>query len=441
MKILIEKQNKLAAVSAEVEKLLAADSVSAEDFTKIKELTAEIKGLTEEIEVIKSAEQARAAVAVAANAPVAPVAQAAVAAAPAEKLSTSAKVGVMAASLVRSYKERGNKSPESVFDVMEKNGFGAVAGEFSGAMKRALNSGSATAGGILVPESMSTEIIDILQPRTTFLQNNPRPISLATGSYRMPAAASSATASWRGEGKAIQVSEPTFRDINMSAKYLDAMVPMTDQLLRYSISGLSSWVNNDVSREMSKKLDLAAYYGAGTEYTPRGITQISGIFRQSQTGGTAPTIAQIESDLSALELSMMNANVSVERAVWIMNPISFKYLQNLRDGNGNRYFKELHDAVPLLNSKRVFVTTQIPATFGTGTDESEIILANFEHILFGQGQGLSFDVSTDASYVKDGQTISAFQNGLTLIKASMDADIDVEYVEAVAVLDGVRWGR
>jgi HK97 family phage major capsid protein len=433
-------QARLKAVGEELTALLAKDAFSDEDLVKVRELTSESKSLNTNIETLLEAEQVRAAAAQPAQAPVG--ASAAVPAQPTEKLSTSAKVGLMAASLVRSYKERGNKSPEAVFDTMEKAGFGAVASEFAaGARQRALNSGAASAGGILVPESMATDIIDILQPRTTFLQNNPRPISLAGGSYKMPAAMASATANWRGEGKAIKVSEPTFRDINMSPKFLDAMVPMTDQLLRYSISGLASWVNNDVSREMAKKLDLAAYYGTGTEYMPRGITNIGGIFTHAQTGGTSPTIAQVEDDLSALELSMMNANVEVERAVWIMSPTAFKYLQNLRDGNGNRYYPELQNAAPMLNNKRVYHTTQVPANFGASTDETQIILANFDHILFGQGQGIVFDVSNEATYVKDGQVVSAFQNGLTLIKASMDADIDVEYVEAVALLDNIRWGR
>ena len=39
-----------------------------------------------------------------------------------------------------------------------------------------------------------------------------------------------------------------------------------------------------------------------------------------------------------------------------------------------------------------------------------------------------------------GTAVSAFQNDLTYIKASVEADFDMRYLEAVSKITGVRWG-
>lgn len=430
---------RLKAVGEEITALLAKD-LTDDDLVTVKNLTTESKDLTSKIEALEEAEQVRAAAALPAGAP---AGQASVHAAPAQKLSTAEKVGLVVAGLAKSYLEDGVRSPKGAFKCLEEAGYGFVAKEFSdhNIRQRALNSGSAASGGVLVPESMASEIIDILRPTTTFLRAGPRRVPLIGGNYKVPAAASGATAAWRGEGKPAQVVQPTFKDISMSSKFLDTMVPLTNQLIRFSLPDVRAWVEMDMANAMGNELDLAAYYGTGTVNSPKGITKIDGVTRVAQTGGVAPTVAQIEADASALELSMMSKNLPMLGASWIMNPIDFLYLQNLRDGNGNRYYPELQNAMPMWRNKPVYVTTQIPATLGGTTDESELLLVAFGHVMYGEGTTISFSVSQEASYIQNGTTVSAFQNDLTLIKASAEADVDIRYLESVAVLTGVRWGR
>lgn len=433
-------QARLKAVGEELTALLAKDAITDEELNKVRELTAESKELTSKIDTLLAAEQVRAAHAQPATAP---IVGATTFAEPAKKLSTAEKVGLVVAGIAKAYVEEGVKSPKAAFKALDEAGFGSVAKEFSdhNAKQRALNSGSAAAGGVLVPETMTSEIIDILRPTTTFLEAGPRRVPLINGSYKMPAAASGATAAWRGEGRPATVVQPTFRDISMSSKFLDTMVPLTNELIRFSLPDVRSWVETDMALAMGIEIDRSGYYGAGTASSPRGITLIDGIFRRPQTGGTAPTVAQIEADASAAELSMMRANLPMLNPAWVMNPLDFVYLQNLRDGNGNRYYPELQNATPTWRNKRVFVTTQVPTNLGAQTDNSEILLVAFGHVLFGEGTSISFSVSQEASFVQNGQTISAFQNNLTLIKASAEADFEVRYVEAVSVITGVRWGR
>lgn len=435
-------QARLKELTGELDALLTKDTVPEADqgahFDAIEAKAAEMETLEKQIETLQKAEAIKAKAAKPAEAPLVEERNA-----PAQvlkDLTTVEKVGVMVFSMAKTYREEGNRGAKATFKAMEDAGYGAVAREFAGAQQRALNSGSAAAGGILVPEEMSSEIIDILRPRTTFLQGNPRRVSLASGSYKLPAAATGATATWRGEGKPIQVSQPTFKDINLTAKFLDAMVPLTNQLLRWSLADVRSWVERDMALEMGTKLDYAAYFGSGGAHTPTGITKVEGITRFSGANGTAPSVVDIEASARTAELSMEGRNLPMTNAVWVMAPRVRKFLGDLRDGNGNRYYPELHSAAPVWRGYPVYSTTQVPVNGGGTTDESEILLVNFDDVFFGEGAGLSFGVSTEATYVNNGQTVSAFQNDLTIIKASLEADVDLRYLEAVAVIDGVRWG-
>lgn len=415
------------------------DQLTAEDITAIETKTAEIEGVEKQIDVLEKAEAARARSARPANDPVGTETAPAV---PAVKLSASEKIGLMVAGMAKAHLEEGTKGPKGTFKAMEEAGYGHVAKEFDAAQKtRALNSGSASAGGVLVPENMANEIVDVLRPVTTFIQGGPRMVPLIGGVYKLPAAASGSTAGWRGEGQAVAKSQPTFKEINMSSKFVDALVPLTNQLIRFSLPDVRAWVEMDMANVLGVEIDRAAYVGAGTAHVPMGITKIAGITEVTLTAtGTAPTVAQIEADAASAELGMMAANLPMLGAKWVMNPRTFIHLQNMRDANGNRYYPELQNANPIWRNKPVLVTTQVPVTGGATTDESEIWLVAFGHVLFGQGLGITFNVSTEATVVTSGTPVSAFQNDLTYIKASAEADFDMRYLEAVSKIPNVRWG-
>lgn len=436
--MLAKLKARLKELTGEVEILSGKDDLSAEELATLEANLKEVEEIEGKIATLERAEQVRARSARPADEP---VDDAPTPAQPVAKLTASEKVGLMVAAMASEWLENKSGGHRAVMKRLEDEGYGQIAREFPDAKTRALNSGGASAGGVLVPENLANEIIDVLRPQTTFIQGGPRPVPLIGGSYKVPAAASSATAGWRGEGKAISKSQPTFKDINMSSKFVDALVPITNQLIRFSLPDVRAWVEMDMANVIGVEIDRAAYVGEGTAHTPLGITKISGITEVTLTAtGTAPTVAEIETDAAAAELGMMSHNLPMLGAKWVMNPRTLIHLQNLRDGNGNRYYPELQNANPMWRNKPVLVTTQVPANGGDTTDESEVWLVAFGHVLFGQGIGITFNVSNEATVVTDGTPVSAFQNDLTYIKASTEADFDMRYLEAVSKIPGVRWG-
>lgn len=439
--MLAKLKARLKELTGELSVLMAKDDMTSDELAKVGETTTAIEGCEKQIEDLERGEAARARSAVPATQEISRDVPT-IFAAPKKDLTAIQKVGFAVIAMTKAYVETGAKGSLAAMKELDDAGYGSVAREFDlGNRQRALNASSATAGGLFVPTDISDELIDLLRPQTTFLRAQPRRVMFDNGNFSIPAAATGSTAYWRGEGQRINVSQPSFRDINMSAKLLGALVPMTAQLLRWSRIDIEDWVQRDMAQALGQEIDRAAYFGAGTVNEPLGIATIPGVGHISATAaGASPTAATIETLVSKLELAMDNTNLPQDRAAWIMAPRTVKYLQNLRDGNGNLYYPSMQGLNPVFRDFPVFKTTQVGITGGVGTNESQIMLINFGDVYFGESRALTFAVSDTASYVKNGQTVSAFQNELALIRATTEVDVGLKYLEAVQVLDNVLWG-
>lgn len=431
-------QARLKEVAAELETILTKDEMSAEDLTTVKALTAESKQLQGDITTLLEAEQARAA---SSSVPAtSPAARGATAAAVETKMTPVEKIDLLMKGMVYAKKEFGVASWRNVAKAFEENGVAGLTKVFEGAQQRTLVSSSASAGGILLPEDVSNDIIDILRPTTTFLQGNPQIVPMPNGTYKMPAAAAGATAQYRGEAKPSAVSQPSFKAINMSAKLLAGTVPISNQLIRWSGPNVGQWARNDLAFAMGTAMDYAAYYGDGLEDTPLGLLNIPGIYSTAATNSTSPTYTQVDSDARKLTSRLRTSNLPLSGVEWRMNYRILNYLMDLRDGNGNPIYPTLQGDNPTWKGFPVRDSTQFAVNGGGSTDEGEIALIAFGHVLLGDAMRMQMAVSDQATVVNGSQTINAFQDGVTIIRCEAEHDFDTRYVEAINVLTAVRWG-
>lgn len=434
---LAQLRARLKELTGELDALLqkqVKDDEKAAHLAAITAKTKQMDDLENEITIVAAAEAARARAALPANDPVT------VPGVVAKPKDAAEKIGLLIAAMVTAMAEEGTKGLRPTLRILESRGHGELARTFERAQVRTMNSTSASAGGVLLPEDMSMDIIDILRPNATFLQGNPVIIPMPRGTYKMPAAATGATAAYRGETGRIGVSVPTFKSINMSAKLLGGIVPISNQLIRWSGPDVGAWARNDLSAAMGLKLDYSAYFGDGTADTPLGIFNIPGVYSVAASGGTTPTYTQTDTDARKLLNAMENASLPLIRVEWRMAPRVFNYLADLRDGNGNAIYPSLQGTSPTWKGYVVRRTTNFPINGGGTTDESYLALIAFGHLVFGDAMSLQLAISDTATIVNGAQTINAFQDGVTIIRAEMEHDIDTRYVEAIAVLTGVRWG-
>lgn len=432
---------KSAALETIKTKALGADATAA-DATTLEKVLDEIETLQGKIDLAKRAEATQAKLAKPAAAVIEgghqrPEPQV-------KSLDGVSKVGLLGVAIAAV--KRGHYT--NPLECLEQEGYGQVAKEFGDyntkrrrdeLFVKSLNAGSAVSGGVLVPVNMEREIIELLRPQTAFLAGNPRRVPMPNGTFVQAGGATGASASYGTELSNAAATEGTFRDIEMVAKELKALVPISNQFLDFSIESARSFVETDLRNAMSEKMDNAAFLGNGLTGNPLGLYNISGIGTRAATNSTTPTIANVDSDLRKAINGMRN--LPRGSAKWIMDEVTFGYLQDLRDGNGNPAYPSLQNANPTLKGFPVLRSTNLPNNLGGGGNETYLGLVAFDHVLFGEAMGLELAVSTEAAYYDAGGTVrSAFQRGETLLLAIMRHDFGLRHLRAVQLLTAVKYG-
>lgn len=452
-------------------KMTAGTDVTEADTTRLAELNAEIKKIDGQIGAIEEAQASKAKTTRPADATTGDNAEERSAAddlnrggvdafqrrsVPAEvqvKLKWSERAGLIAmAAATRGFMIRDGQEVVPVLKILDNQGYGRFAKMVEDGQRKQqdfvqkiLQAGNNVSGGYLTPDMMSNDIIELLYPETTFLQGNPRRVNMPNGVYSQPAGASSATAAYRKEGNRIINSEPTFKKIQMSVKFLGAIVPMTRQMLDFSIPGAREFIEQDLREVMALTMDAKAYFGDGTDGEPLGLINQPGIqVITPPLGGTAPSLAQIDAFVMAARMAFLGANITnVGAWRWVMSPRTVEFLATRRVGDasdGAFAFPSFQTDTPRLGGIPVLMSNQIPSNLGDTADETYIMLINFRDVLFGTQEGLMLATSNEASITINGTMVSAFENDLVFLRATSAHDIGVRRPISVVVIRGVRWG-
>ena len=304
------------------------------------------------------------------------------------------------------------------------------------------NMSTGTAGGFLVPEDVSGEVIELLRPLSVVTAMGPRIVPMPNGNMTTNRRASGAIFEYGGEQQDIKATGYAYGQVKLSAKKLSGIIPISNDLLRTASTAVDRMVRDDALADAAQIQDRHFLRGAGTDYAPKGLRfQHTGTpFAASHvlTMTAAPSLQKVDDDLGRLELALANNNVVVTGAHWIMSPQIAMFLTNLRDGNGNKVYPEM--ASGQLRMKPVHITTEIPSNLGAGGNESEIMLAHPGHILVGEHMGIEVAMSTEAAYKdSDGNMQAAFSRDETLMRMILQHDIGLRHLPAVAILTGVTW--
>ena len=306
------------------------------------------------------------------------------------------------------------------------------------------NIASGGAGGFLVPEDVSGEVIELLRPASVVMSLGPIIMPMPNGNFTMNRIASGTAASYIGEQQAAPATGMTFGQVKLSAKKLAALVPISNDLLRGASLAADMVVRDDVIAALAQRTDLAFIRGSGSEFSPRGLRYI----HQGYTAIAATNVisanatvnlANVTVDLGKMELALRRSDLTPRKPGWLMSPRTENYLQNVRDGNGNLVW-QAEMMRGMLRGKPYRVTTQIPENLGGGTNETELYLVDFGHVIVGEHMGIEIAMTTEGAYVDASSTLqSAFSRDETVIRAIAQHDMGTRHLAAIAVLTAVTW--
>ena len=141
--------------------------------------------------------------------------------------------------------------------------------------------------GALVPEDVANEVIPFIYANLVLEKLGATRVSMPNGNLTMPFSDTSVTASYVGEIQNIPVSEPTFGQLQMTAKKLGVVVPISNDFLRTPSASVDTLVQNDIVNSLSRRAELALLRGEGANGVPKGIRQwiLDDATRSTASGG------------------------------------------------------------------------------------------------------------------------------------------------------------
>lgn len=306
------------------------------------------------------------------------------------------------------------------------------------ALDKALQLGDGAAGGFLVPNIHLPEVIELLRAQAVVRGMNPTIIPLTNGIATISKLTAGATGFYIGESQDITESQPATGLIQFRERKLAALVPISNDLLRVPSAQTNQVVQEDLVSAITLREDLAFLRGPGTEFEPRGITNFVPAANSSAANGTV-NLDNVTIDLGELILALMNSNSRMLRPGWLMAPRSWHYLVTVRDGNGNFVFRD-EMMQGRLWGWPFAMTTQIPINLGGGSDESEVVFADFADIVIADAMSLELEVSNEAAYATSGGIVAAFSRDETVVRAIVKHDLGVRHEESLAMKTAVTWG-
>lgn len=196
------------------------------------------------------------------------------------------------------------------------------------ALKNALQIGTDTEGGYLVPDEFENKLIEALNEQSVF-RSIATVIKTASGERKIPLVTSYGQAAWTDEEQLITDSDDTFGQVSLGAHKLATLVKVSDELLYDSAFDLESFIAAQFARRISEKEETAFITGDGSS-KPTGILNAT---NGAQVGITAASATAITSD-ELIDLYYSLKKPYRKNATFLTNDATVKAIRKLKDSNG-----------------------------------------------------------------------------------------------------------
>ena len=281
----------------------------------------------------------------------------------------------------------------------------------------ALQVGTDSEGGYLVPDEFEHTLVEALQEENIF-RKLAHIIQTASGDRKIPVVASKGTASWVDEEGSITESDDSFGQVSIGAYKLGTLIKVSNELLNDSVFPLEGYISKEFARRIGAKEEDSFFNGDG-DGKPVGIFHSTG---GAQVGVTAASTSAITAD-EIIDLFYSLGAPYRKKAVWVLNDATVKSIRKLKDGNGNYLWQPAltADTPDTLLGRPVYTSTSVP-TIASGA--KVIAFGDFSFYWIADRQGRIFKKLSELYATTD-------QNGFV---ATQRVDGKLILPEAIKVL-------
>lgn len=278
-------------------------------------------------------------------------------------------------------------------------------------VKAMTESVSGAAGGFLVPDAISTDLLR-LREENSRIRGLFSSIQVNSDTYRVPQIASGlSNVGWVAELAEKPASDMTFGEVTVSVFTAAGLAVTSNQLLQDSRPGIDSLINEELAKRLANLEEVAFINGSGTGQ-PRGILNTSGVNSVSLT--STAILDLLDAILDAINLVETNYFESPNAIV--LHPRTWNRIVKAREsGTAAQYIigdgansggRRGSDARPSksLFGTPVITTSNVPTNLGGTTNESRVIVGAFSAGLVLDHTALTLDESPHV-YFTSNQTV------------------------------------
>jgi HK97 family phage major capsid protein len=311
---------------------------------------------------------------------------------------------------------------------------------------KALVSNITGEGGALIPQDFLADLIELLRSNTVVRGAGPMEVGMPMGNLTIPRLAGGATAAYQNETDDIAISQERFDDVNLIARKLTAMVPVSNDLIRRAPIGVEEIVRDDLVQTIARREDLAFLRGDGTDKGPVGMRHLAlaanvvTVTAMPVTPAPGDALTAILAGASAAILALQNGMSRMIRPTWFMAPTVARFISLARDQVGGFYWKDeiergVWEGYPLRLSQQIPTNLSI----STYTKGSEIYFCDMADFILADTYNVIVDASDVAAYNDGVSMVSSFQRDQSLFRVIAEHDVNMRHLQSLVVLLTQDW--
>lgn len=304
--------------------------------------------------------------------------------------------------------------------------------------KKAMSYATGPAGGYVLQQEVSEQILDPLRAQTVVLKLGARQEDFdGIQTKQIPAMQSAPDAYWVGEGQTVTDSQPQYRMISLVPKPLASLVQRPFNFFKNMTPNAERQLREQIQLSLALKIDYAALLGIGgastspnTGSSPVGLLNMSGVTNTTlATNGRQPTI----NDLIGAQKRVDAANVpDGGKRGWAFHSNVRHVFTGMSDATGNPILRESWGSGEgkSILGEGFATSNQIPTNVTTGSN------SNTSYIFYGDWSYMIVAMTTTVELVLDQTYAAQLLQGLL---AYVYVDVAVDYVQAFQTLSGVTY--
>jgi HK97 family phage major capsid protein len=297
---------------------------------------------------------------------------------------------------------------------------GLAIGNWNGSpleLKAAMSSSLPTAGGFLIPDVLSTRVLDLARNRALTLRAGVGTVAMTSSSLDMAKVTGDPTVTWTAENATITETDMTFGRVSFRANKMAAICRVSNELLE-DAQNIDAIIENALASAMAQELDRTVLFGNGVA-KPLGVFETDDVNALTSIGTPASYDKWLDGIFAINGYNYQPSGI-------FYSPRTAKTLAKLVTGLTSDKTKLVAPAEFTALPK--FVTNQVSDTLGSGSDSASII-GDWSQYLIALRSDIRLEISREAG--------TAFERDQVLIRIVWRGDGMAVNPRAFAVLSGI----